>query len=96
MHTLTHACPLQAFCEPQKVEGNGILAFARYVLFPILAGDGKRVFAELYSGWQKPCYGTPRTMLALSTIECCGIAYVQYGYSLWQDFRDPLTILTIP
>ena len=31
----------QAFCEPEKVEGNGILAFARYVLFPILAGDGE-------------------------------------------------------
>ena len=36
-------CPqfVQAFCEPEKVEGNGVLAFARYVLFPILAGDGK-------------------------------------------------------
>lgn len=35
---------LQAFCEPGKVEGNGILAFARYVLFPILAGDSKQLF----------------------------------------------------
>lgn len=31
---------LQAFCEPGKVDGNGILAFARYVLFPILSGEG--------------------------------------------------------
>ena len=31
----------QAFCEPGKVKDNGVLAFARYVLFPILAGEGK-------------------------------------------------------
>ncbi len=30
----------QAFCEPGKVKGNGVLAFTRYVLFPILAGEG--------------------------------------------------------
>jgi hypothetical protein len=30
----------QAFCEPGKVKGNGVLAFARYVLFPVLAGEG--------------------------------------------------------
>ena len=30
----------QAFCEPGKVKENGVLAFARYVLFPILAGEG--------------------------------------------------------
>ncbi len=30
----------QAFCEPAKVEGNGVLAFAKHVLFPILAGEG--------------------------------------------------------
>ena len=31
----------QAFCEPGKVEGNGVLAFVRYVIFPILSGRGQ-------------------------------------------------------
>ncbi len=31
----------QAFCEPAKVEGNGVLAFAKHVLFPILSGEGE-------------------------------------------------------
>ena len=31
---------LQAFCEPGNVTDNGVLAFARFVLFPILAGEG--------------------------------------------------------
>lgn len=31
----------KAFCEPGKVENNGVLAFAKYVLFPLLnAGEG--------------------------------------------------------
>lgn len=30
----------KAFCEPGKVEGNGVLAFAQHVLFPVLAGEG--------------------------------------------------------
>ncbi|XP_064405435.1 tyrosine--tRNA ligase, cytoplasmic-like isoform X2 [Halichondria panicea] len=29
----------KAFCEPAKVEGNGVLAFAKHVLFPILSGE---------------------------------------------------------
>ena len=31
----------QAFCEPGKVEGNGVLAFVKYVIFPILSGRGQ-------------------------------------------------------
>ena len=30
----------QAFCEPGKVEGNGVLAFAQHVIFPVLASEG--------------------------------------------------------
>lgn len=31
----------KAFCEPGKVENNGVLAFAKYVLFPLLnTGEG--------------------------------------------------------
>lgn len=26
----------KAFCEPGKVDNNGVLAFAKYVLFPLL------------------------------------------------------------
>ena len=25
----------QAFCEPGKIEGNGVLAFLKFVIFPI-------------------------------------------------------------
>jgi tyrosyl-tRNA synthetase len=28
----------KAFCEPGKVEGNGVLAFVKHVIFPVLAG----------------------------------------------------------
>ena len=31
----------KAFCEPGKVENNGVLAFAKFVLFPLLeTGEG--------------------------------------------------------
>ena len=30
----------QAYCEPGNVKENGVLAFAQYVLFPVLAGEG--------------------------------------------------------
>ncbi|EFX79630.1 hypothetical protein DAPPUDRAFT_304445 [Daphnia pulex] len=30
----------KAFCEPGNVENNGVLAFAKYVLFPLNAGEG--------------------------------------------------------
>ncbi len=34
----------KAFCEPGKVENNGVLAFAKYVLFPLLKpGEGTSV-----------------------------------------------------
>ena len=33
-------CFLQAFCEPGNVEENGVLAFAKHVLFPVLDGKG--------------------------------------------------------
>lgn len=34
----------KAFCEPGKVENNGVLAFAKYVLFPLLKpGEGSSV-----------------------------------------------------
>ena len=26
----------KAFCEPGKVEGNGVLAFVKHVLFPVM------------------------------------------------------------
>lgn len=39
LHLYVHTS--QAFCEPGKVKDNGVLAFARYVLFPVLAGEGK-------------------------------------------------------
>ena len=32
----------QAFCEPGKIEGNGVLAFLKFVIFPILSGRGKQ------------------------------------------------------
>ena len=39
---------IQAYCEPGKVEGNGVLAFAQHVLFPILAGEGTVLHTELH------------------------------------------------
>ena len=37
---------LQAFCEPGNVQENGILAFAKHVLFPVLDGTGEAVDAK--------------------------------------------------
>ena len=31
----------KCFCEPGKVEGNGVLAFAKFVLFPLLKDESK-------------------------------------------------------
>ena len=31
---------LQAFCEPGNVTENGVLAFARHVLFPVMGDKG--------------------------------------------------------
>lgn len=31
----------KAFCEPGNVENNGVLAFAKYVLFPLQTDAGK-------------------------------------------------------
>ena len=28
----------KSFCEPGLVEGNGVLAFAKFVLFPLIKG----------------------------------------------------------
>ena len=33
----------QAFCEPGKIEGNGVLAFLKFVIFPILSGRGEQI-----------------------------------------------------
>ena len=30
----------QAFCEPGNVQENGVLAFVKHVLFPVLDGKG--------------------------------------------------------
>ena len=39
---------LQAFCEPGNVTENGVLAFARHVLFPVM-GDKGRVHVAVHS-----------------------------------------------
>ena len=41
----------KAFCEPGKVENNGVLAFAKYVLFPLLTqGEGTEwIFVQSFS-----------------------------------------------
>lgn len=41
----------KAFCEPGNIENNGVLSFAKYVLFPLLnPGEGSCVYFGLY--WQ--------------------------------------------
>ena len=31
----------RAFCEPGKVENNGVLAFCKYAIFPLLKEEGE-------------------------------------------------------
>ena len=39
----------KAFCEPGNVENNGVLSFAKYVLYPLLkSGESKFIFIALF------------------------------------------------
>lgn len=33
----------KAFCEPGNVENNGVLAFCKLAIFPLLRGEGKTI-----------------------------------------------------
>jgi tyrosyl-tRNA synthetase len=33
----------KAFCEPGNVENNGVLAFCKFAIFPLLRGEGKTI-----------------------------------------------------
>lgn len=87
----------KAFCEPGKVENNGVLAFCESVLFPLLKGGSEYCFVLIIekktSFWiidlvfpRAAEFGGPISFSSFAQMKEAYLEQVIYRYGLLNDF----------